>query len=75
MATDRRIRNKTRMPSMSEQDEIAVRLDRMRNLTEALDAVSRLAAQSRAHANERHAEIMAFLAPALARKTGQVDQE
>ena len=47
------------MPSTSEQDEIGARLDRMRNLAEAFDAVSRTAAQYRAQANTRYAEVKA----------------
>ena len=70
MASDRRIFRKLGMPSTSEQDEIGVRLDRMRNLAEAFDAVSRTAAQYRAQANTRHAEVKASLASPPRRKKG-----
>jgi hypothetical protein len=75
MASDRRIFHKLGTPSTSEQHEIGARLDRMRNLAEAFDAVSRTAAQYRAQANKRHAEVKTSLASPPTRKKGQDGQE
>jgi hypothetical protein len=47
---------------MSEQDQIAARLDRIKGITEALGRVSRMSAQHRALAEEMHWESAAYLA-------------
>jgi|HubBroStandDraft_3_1064219.scaffolds.fasta_scaffold394142_2 hypothetical protein len=53
---------------MSKENEITARLERMRGFTQAIDAVSRAAAERRTQAKESHVESVAAEEPVAGRK-------